>query len=164
MLSAQQIICKIKAAYHVETSARNTDGCKCVVVHSKIIEADRLDYGPQQALESGLTGCQTDFPLFRRREAYTLGMHRFSYPSLGSLRASRLAGSQPREYPHVVPFGPLGGGQWTGHAIGLFIVFGFVLMALVGVPESRLFFAMSLGLSAVFGASLYLWHRSKSVF
>lgn len=91
-------------------------------------------------------------------------MDRFSYPSLASLRAARLAGSPPREYPHVVPFGLLGGGQWTGHPIGLLIVFGFVLMALVGVPESRLFFAMSLGLSAVFGAGLYLWHRSKNVF
>lgn len=91
-------------------------------------------------------------------------MDRLSYPSLGSLRAARLAGSQPREYTHVVPFGPRGGGQWTGHAIGLFIVFGFVLMALVGVPESRLFFVTSLGLSAVLGCGLYLWHRSKSVF
>ena len=91
-------------------------------------------------------------------------MHRFSYPSLGSLRAARLTAPSPSVPANVVPFGPLGGGQWTGHAIGLFIVFGFVLMALVGVPESRLFFAMSLGLSAVFGAGLYLWHRSKNVF
>lgn len=90
-------------------------------------------------------------------------MDRFSYPSLNSLRSLRPL-QPPRAYPNVVPFGPLGGGQWTGHPIGLFIVFGFVLIALVGVPESRFFFVMSLGLSAIFGCGLYLWHRSKSFF
>jgi len=64
----------------------------------------------------------------------------------------------------VVPFGPLGGGQWTGHLIGLVIVFGFILMALVGVPESRWFFVASLGLGATVGICLYLWHRTKSLF
>jgi hypothetical protein len=63
-----------------------------------------------------------------------------------------------------VPFGPFGGGQWTGHFIGLFIAIGFVLMALVGVPESRFFFLVSLSLGAVLGCVLFLWHRSKSFF
>lgn len=70
----------------------------------------------------------------------------------------------PTAYPHIVPFGPLGGGQWTGHPVGLLIVFGFILIALVGVRESRWFFLGSLGLSVILGSGLYLWHRSKSFF
>jgi hypothetical protein len=63
-----------------------------------------------------------------------------------------------------VPFGPVGAGQWTGHSIGLFIVIGFILIALVGVPKSAYFFVVSLGLGALFGSLLRLWHRSKSFF
>lgn len=91
-------------------------------------------------------------------------MNRFSYPSLGSLRPARLTAPAPSVRANVVPFGPLGGGQWTGHPIGLLIVLGFILMALVGVPESRFFFVTSLGLSVILGCGLYLWHRSKSFF
>lgn len=91
-------------------------------------------------------------------------MDRFSYPSLGDLRPARLTAPAPSVPANVVPFGPLGGGQWTGHPIGLFIVLGFAVMALVGVPESRFFFATSLAISAIFGSGLYLWHRSKSLF
>ena len=69
-----------------------------------------------------------------------------------------------RSYPIVVPFGPVGGGQWTGHAIGLVIVLGFILIALVGVPESRYFFLISLSLGTVLGFVLWIWHRSKSPF
>jgi hypothetical protein len=69
-----------------------------------------------------------------------------------------------RSYPNVVPFGPLGAGQWTGHSIGLFIVIGFILIALIGIPESAYFFITSLGVGAAFGCVLRLWHRSKSFF
>jgi hypothetical protein len=88
-------------------------------------------------------------------------MDRFASARLGS---SSDAFEEPRTPVHIVPFGPLGGGQWTGHPIGLFIVFGFVLIALVGVRESRLFFVLSLGLSVILGCGLYFWHRSKSFF
>jgi hypothetical protein len=90
-------------------------------------------------------------------------MDKFSYPSLQTLRNVRSPAS-PLPYPNVVPFGPLGGGQWTGDSIGLFIVMGFVLIALVGVPESRYFFLVSLSLSAILGCVLRLWHQSKSHF
>jgi len=90
-------------------------------------------------------------------------MDRFSYPSLRTLRATTPSESS-RSCPIIVPFGPVGGGQWTGHAIGLFIVLGFVLIALVGVPESRYFFLLSLSLGAVLGFVLWIWHRSKSPF
>src|SRR5579859_1438966 len=90
-------------------------------------------------------------------------MDRFSYPSLGSLRDERTPGSS-RSYPNVVPFGPVGAGQWTGHSIGLFIVFGFILIALVGMPESAYFFVVSLGLGALFGSLIRLWHRSIAGF
>ncbi len=59
----------------------------------------------------------------------------------------------------VVPFGRYGGGEWTGHPIGLFIVLGFLLMGLVGIPEARLFFAGSLVLGGLCGLLLWLYHR-----
>ncbi len=90
-------------------------------------------------------------------------MDRFSYPSLRTLRDARPSASS-RSYPIIVPFGPVGGGQWTGHAIGLVIVLGFILMALVGVPESRYFFLVSLSLGTVLGCVLWIWHQSKSPF
>jgi hypothetical protein len=90
-------------------------------------------------------------------------MDRFSYPSLRTLRDLRQPGSS-RSYPNVVPFGPVGAGQWTGDSIGLFIVLGFVLIALVGVPESRYFFIISIILSAILGFFLRIWHRSNSSF
>jgi len=46
----------------------------------------------------------------------------------------------------------------------LFIAIGFILIAFVGVPESRFFFVTSLSLGTVFGCALWLWHRSKSFF
>jgi len=90
-------------------------------------------------------------------------MDRYSYPSLRSLREAQPLGSS-QSYPDVVPFGPVGAGQWTGDSIGLFIVLGFILIALVGVPESRYFFIVSISLSAILGCALRLWHRSKSSF
>jgi hypothetical protein len=88
-------------------------------------------------------------------------MERFSFLRLASLQkaASR---EQSSTAPHLVPFGPLGGGQWTGHPIGLVIVLGFVAMGLVGIPEWRAFFLLSASLGAVLGCLLWLWHRSKS--
>jgi len=59
----------------------------------------------------------------------------------------------------VVPFGRYGGGEWTGHPIGLVIVLGFLLMGLVGIPEARLFFAGSLVLGGLCGFLLWLRHR-----
>jgi hypothetical protein len=90
-------------------------------------------------------------------------MDKYSYPNLQTLRKTRHAESS-RSHAQIVPFGPVGGGQWTGHFIGLFIAVGFTLMALVGVPESRPFFALSLSLGTVLGFVLWLWHRSNSRF
>ena len=64
--------------------------------------------------------------------------------------------------PHpieVVPFGRYGGGLLTGHPVGLVIVFGMLLLALIGIPEARWFFAGSLVLGSVFGLFLWLRHR-----
>jgi hypothetical protein len=59
----------------------------------------------------------------------------------------------------VVPFGRYGGGEWTGHPIGLVIVLGLVVMGLIGIPEARLFFAGSLILGSLCGLLLWLYHR-----
>jgi hypothetical protein len=40
VLSAQQVVGKIETTYHIETSTRNADGRDCVVVHSKIADAN----------------------------------------------------------------------------------------------------------------------------
>ena len=61
----------------------------------------------------------------------------------------------------IVPFGRYGGGQWTGHPIGLLIVGGLLLMGLVGLPEFRWFFVASLALGGVFGFILRRLHRPK---
>ena len=59
----------------------------------------------------------------------------------------------------VVPFGIYGAGRWTGHPIGLVMVLGIVLMALIGVPESRYFLAAAIPLGAVFGFILWRIHQ-----
>jgi len=67
-----------------------------------------------------------------------------------------------REEPgpaEMVPFGRFGGGQWTGHPIGLLIAAGLLLMGLVGVPEFRWFFAASLALGGILGLALRRLHR-----
>jgi len=90
-------------------------------------------------------------------------MDRFAHPSTSSPEKT-----SSREWtsvsPQLAPFGPLGGGQWTGHPIGLVIVLGFIAMALAGIPESRGFFALSLVLGGVLGCILWLRHRSKGFF
>ncbi len=63
------------------------------------------------------------------------------------------------EPKHLVPFGPYGAGQWTGHPIGLVIVIGLVFMGLISrTPVSGLMFFSLLG-GAVVGFFLWLYHR-----
>jgi len=59
----------------------------------------------------------------------------------------------------VVPFGRFGGGEWTGHPIGLVIVLGFLVMGLVGIPQFRSFFVGALVLGSFCGLLLWLYHR-----
>ena len=57
----------------------------------------------------------------------------------------------------VLPFGQYGAGVWTGHPIGLFIVAGFVLIGLIGIPEWRWFFGATVLVGSVVG--YMLWRR-----
>ena len=73
------------------------------------------------------------------------------------IRAAKHASdSEPR---HLVPFGPYGAGQWTGHPIGLFIVLGFMVMGLVAMPETRGLLLISAVGGAILGFLLWLRHR-----
>jgi len=63
----------------------------------------------------------------------------------------------------VVPFGKYGGGRWTGHPIGLVMALGIVLIALIGVPESRYFLAGALPLGALFGFILWKSHQTQPI-
>lgn len=76
----------------------------------------------------------------------------------GDAREARPHNAEPHTV-EAVPFGRYGGGRLTGHPIGLVIVFGIVLIGLIGIPEARLFFAGSLVLGSVFGLLLWLHHR-----
>ena len=71
-------------------------------------------------------------------------------------QASRNLLPQPAK---VVPFGPYGAGQWTGHPIGLVIVVGLLFMGFVGLPEARWFLALTVPLGCLCGFSLWLYHR-----
>jgi hypothetical protein len=59
----------------------------------------------------------------------------------------------------VVPFGRYGAGLWTGHPIGLVIVFCVLLMGFVGLPEARWFLAGTVPLGCLCGLFLWLRHR-----
>jgi len=61
----------------------------------------------------------------------------------------------------VVPFGKYGAGRWTGHPVGAFIVGGIVLIALIGVPESRYLLAGALPLGALVGYGLRKLHEDE---
>lgn len=61
----------------------------------------------------------------------------------------------------VVPFGKYGAGGWTGHPVGLAIALGIVVIALIGVPESRYFLAAALPLGASFGFILWRLHQAQ---
>lgn len=90
-------------------------------------------------------------------------MDKWSYLELASLRRAPLREAGATE-ARIVPFGPYGGGQYTSHPIGLVIVVGFIAMALVGIPEARGFFVISLLLGGVLGLFLWFRHRANSVF
>ena len=82
--------------------------------------------------------------------------------SYASFRRQPLGGvaarsNEDRHPAQVVPFGRFGAGLWTGHPIGLFIVAGFVLIGLIGIPEWRWFFGASVVFGGLFG--YLLWRR-----
>ena len=80
----------------------------------------------------------------------------YEHIDASNLRPKDVWSPEPK---HLVPFGPYGAGQWTAHPIGLVIVIGLVLMALVSrTPLSDLMFFSLLG-GAVVGLFLWLYHR-----
>jgi hypothetical protein len=84
---------------------------------------------------------------------------RDQYPD--TFRMHRASHSDEPHPKDVVPFGKYGGGGWTGHPIGLVIALGIVIMALIGIPESREFLAAALPLGAIFGFVLWKLHQWK---
>jgi hypothetical protein len=56
---------------------------------------------------------------------------------------------------HLRPYG----GQLTAHPVGLLIVAGVVWIAMMKIPEARVFMVVSLALGAVVGLILWLKHR-----
>lgn len=83
--------------------------------------------------------------------------------TLGQFTNAYIAPPTPREgelqIKDVVPFGKYGAGRWTGHPIGAFIVLGIIVIALVGIPESRYFLAAAVPLGAMLGFILWRIHQ-----
>jgi len=79
-----------------------------------------------------------------------------SFPRIAIQQTSRNLSPQPT---NVVPSGPYGAGQWTGHPIGLVIVVGLLFMGFVGLPEARWFLALTVPLGCICGFFLWLYHR-----
>jgi hypothetical protein len=48
---------------------------------------------------------------------------------------------------------------WTGHPIELLVVLGMLLIALIGIPESRWFFGATVLVGSVTG--YLLWRRNQ---
>lgn len=59
----------------------------------------------------------------------------------------------------IVPFGRNGAGLYPGHPVGLVVVFGLLLMGLLGLPGARWFFGGTLLLGSIWGYFLWLRHR-----
>jgi hypothetical protein len=59
----------------------------------------------------------------------------------------------------VRPFGAGGVGIITAHPVGFVFSAGVVFIALVALPEARVFFVGSVALGALFGFFLWLRHR-----
>ena len=68
--------------------------------------------------------------------------------------------NEDRHPLQVVPFGRYGAGVWTGHPIELVVVLGMVLIALIGIPESRWFFGATVLLGSA--AGYFLWRRNQA--
>jgi hypothetical protein len=60
----------------------------------------------------------------------------------------------------VRPYGRHGVGTFTGHPVGLVVVIGVIIMAMMKLPPARLFFAAAILVGGVFG--LFLWLRSRN--
>ena len=58
----------------------------------------------------------------------------------------------------LVPQGKYGAGLWTGHPAGLIVVIGILIVALIGIPEWRYFFAFTVLVGSAVAYSLYRRH------
>jgi hypothetical protein len=72
--------------------------------------------------------------------------------------SSPVSRSEP-DPPEVTPFGRYGVGLLTGHTVGLVVVFGLLLLGLIGLPEARWFLAGALLVGGICGFFLWLRHR-----
>lgn len=72
-------------------------------------------------------------------------------------------GSDELHPKDVVPFGKYGAGRWTGHPIGFLIALGIVVIALIGVPESRYFLAAAIPLGALIGFVLWRIYQIEPI-
>jgi hypothetical protein len=59
----------------------------------------------------------------------------------------------------IVPCGYYGGGVWTAHPIGLFIVAALIAIGIWGMPEARWFFAGAIPLGGLCGFLLQRGHH-----
>lgn len=76
---------------------------------------------------------------------------------LGLMR--KTSSSSTPDDTEVVPFERYGVGVLTAHPVGLVVVFGLLVLALIGLPEARWFVAGVILLGTICGFFLWLRHR-----
>lgn len=78
---------------------------------------------------------------------------------LPSHTAQGLAHDSDPDPAEVAPFARSGAGIFTSHPVGLLVAVGLLGMVLLGIPESRWFFAGALVLGVLGGGFLWIRHQ-----
>jgi hypothetical protein len=78
-----------------------------------------------------------------------------------ALHAKRDLRESELDLNSVRPYGRHGVGTLTGHPVGLVVVLGVIIMAMMKLPPARPFFAGAVLIGGLFGFFLWLRNRNR---